>query len=259
MFDPIMQVEDDLTTTLIQQSLTSPNPAQIADIPGLYISESVTNQPCPLPTFHRLTSSSITIPSSPANLQEYGFTHVLSLMSTSARPKILSSLGIVHKIIEIDDDALGNLLAILGEACKFIDDALKPENNEKEPRVLVHCLQGISRSGAVVVAYLMKSLDLEHADAVKLARKYRPVITINSGFEEQLGLWEDMGCDIYEEGGERREKALYREWKGRRDDKFSVEGEEGEVLRNRERTKSMASVAARFGARRMDLRDGGES
>jgi dual specificity phosphatase 12 len=185
-------------------------------------------------------------------------------MSTSARPKIPPSLRIVHKIIEIDDDALGNLLAILGEACKFIDDALKPQDNQKEHRVLVHCLQGISRSGAVVVAYLMKSLGLEYEDALKLARKYRPVITINSGFEEQLGLWGEMGCDIYEEGGggsggERREKALYREWKTKLDAKFGVEGDEGEVLRNRERTKSMASVAARFGARRMDLKEGGES
>jgi dual specificity phosphatase 12 len=185
-------------------------------------------------------------------------------MSTSARPKIPPNLGIVHKIIEIDDDALGNLLAILGEACRFIDDALKPQNNQKEPRVLVHCLQGISRSGAVVVAYLMKSLGLEFRDALKLARKHRPVITINSGFEEQLRLWGEMGCDIYEKdddgsSGERKEKALYLDWKTKLDAKFGVEGGEGEVLRNRERTKSMASVAARFGARRMELKDSRES
>lgn len=190
-------------------------------------------------------------------------------MSTSARPKISPSLGIAHKLIEIDDDALGNLLAVLGEACGFIDDALKSGNSNT--KVLVHCLQGISRSGAVVVAYIMRTLSLHFPAALALARTYRPIITINSGFEEQLGLWETMGYDVYESnddgagedgnGGERKGKALYREWNEKRKGLFEAEGEDGEVSRNRERTKSMAGVAARFGKRRIDLKgceDGNE-
>ncbi|KAH7398552.1 protein-tyrosine phosphatase-like protein [Pyrenochaeta sp. MPI-SDFR-AT-0127] len=220
-------------------AFASPNPAQIEDVPGLYISD-------------------ITIPSSPAQLQEHGITHVLTLMTNRSRPKIPADLCIVHKFVEIDDDALSDILVHLEEACKFIDNALlspanhsdattENENCSKEVKVLVHCLQGMSRSGAVVVAYLMRRLSLTFASALERARLSRPIITLNHGFAEQLDLWQRMDFDIHDDQG--REKALYKAWKSRRDGKLAM----GEVESNKERTKSMASMAARFGARRLEL------
>jgi dual specificity phosphatase 12 len=175
-------------------------------------------------------------------------------MTTTTRPKITQESGVVHKFILLEDDALADLLSVLDEACAFITNALHPTTNndeEKESstgRVLVHCLQGISRSGAIVVSYIMKSLNMQYTDALDLARKYRPIITPNLAFAEQLDLWERMHyCLLNDDGSE---KTLYRDWKVRRESKLRM----GEEENNRERARSVASMAARFGARRMEFK-----
>jgi dual specificity phosphatase 12 len=175
-------------------------------------------------------------------------------MTTTTRPKITQEAGIVHKFILLEDDALADLLSVLDEACSFITEALHPTTNndeKKEPstvRVLVHCLQGISRSGAIVVSYIMKSLNMQYVDALDLARKYRPNITPNLAFAEQLDVWGRMQYCVLDDDGS--EKALYRDWKARRESKLRM----GEEENNRERTRSVASLVARFGARRMEFK-----
>lgn len=55
---------------------------------------------------------------------------------------------IQHVYIEKHDESKEDMLPILGEACKVIE-----ENNQKGKGVLVHCAMGISRSATVMVAY----------------------------------------------------------------------------------------------------------
>lgn len=52
--------------------------------------------------------------------------------------------------------------------------------------VVVHCAQGKSRSGAVVVAYLMRLRNLDADAALKEAQRRRPVIQPNDNFMRQL-------------------------------------------------------------------------
>ncbi|KAF2182468.1 hypothetical protein K469DRAFT_478194, partial [Zopfia rhizophila CBS 207.26] len=52
-----------------------------------------------------------------------------------------------------------------------------------------HCLQGISRSGAVIVAYLMRKLEIDYPTALVLVRKYRDVVNPKEGFEKKLQHW----------------------------------------------------------------------
>lgn len=52
--------------------------------------------------------------------------------------------------------------------------------------VVVHCAQGKSRSGAVIVAYLMYRLKLDADAAVGYAQKRRPVLEPNANFMRQL-------------------------------------------------------------------------
>jgi dual specificity phosphatase 12 len=144
-------------------------------------------------------------------LQDYGITHVLTLLSSRTRPKIPEDLGVVHKTIEIDDDALADLLGVLEESSAFIEKALR----EKGGKVLVHCLQGISRSGAVIVAHLMKMLGIGYEEALERARNSRETIRPNKGFEEQMKLWHEMQFNLHDEQG--GEKDLYKEWKEKRD------------------------------------------
>lgn len=53
-------------------------------------------------------------------------------------------------------------------------------------RVLVHCAAGSSRSGAIIVAYLMWELKIPMQQALEMAQQRRPIISPNPGFCEQL-------------------------------------------------------------------------
>lgn len=66
---------------------------------------------------------------------------------------------LVLKQINIDDDPLEDFLFHLKDACDWIQiglpslPAMDGEQLAEQPGVLVHCVQGMSRSGAVIVAY----------------------------------------------------------------------------------------------------------
>lgn len=167
-------------------------------------------------------------------------------------PTIPQDLGIVHKIVDIEDDPLTDLLSLLDEICTWIDAGLTPslqssdvEQSTNSPNVLVHCRQGISRSGSVVVAQIMRQTKVDYDTALARARTYRDIITPNEGFESQLRLWGEMGCSIRRDNGELKHQ--YVAWKAEKDRTVAA----GEEEKNRVRAKSMASMAAEFGARRL--------
>lgn len=61
--------------------------------------------------------------------------------------------------------------------------------------VLVHCVAGISRSAAVVIAYLLLQRDMPLRDAVATVRRARPVAYPNVGFMAELMLLEQEHRD----------------------------------------------------------------
>lgn len=65
-----------------------------------------------------------------------------------------------------------------------------------EGTVLVHCHAGISRSVAIVLAYLMHMRKISVQDALNLIRSRRPIADPNSGFMHQLELYESAGCSV---------------------------------------------------------------
>lgn len=205
------------------------------------------------------------IPHSLPNLQEYGITHVLTLFPKRFAPEIPPESGILHRVVEVEDDPLEDLLSLLDGLCKWIDDALmrrrtvseqesvvvggEGAEERKMERVLVHCLQGVSRSGAVVVAYVMRRLRIGYAEALAIARKDRDVITPNMGFAQQLRLWGEMEYVVKKEDGGFKQQ--YLTWK---EDRDRVE-DMGEEERSKLRVRSMGAMAARFGARRMEMKN----
>lgn len=62
------------------------------------------------------------------------------------------------------------------------------------PSVLVHCMVGVSRSAAIIMAYLMKKYGMSRDEAITFVRCTRPVVQPNPGFQRQLSLWEDLCC-----------------------------------------------------------------
>ncbi|KAK3376144.1 protein-tyrosine phosphatase-like protein [Lasiosphaeria ovina] len=82
-----------------------------------------------------------------------------------------------------------------------------------EPRVLVHCHMGISRSAAAVVAYLMRKHSITHREAINQVLGVRECIFPNAGFMEQLKVWEETRSQLYEKDSDIPKKAyrLYLE------------------------------------------------
>lgn len=125
--------------------------------------------------------------------------YVLSLLDNSLsqphpKPESRASL-FTQNLIIIDDVPEADLLAHLTPACDWIERCLA--NNDGN--VLVHCHMGQSRSAAVVVAYLMRRENIGVERAIERVKRRRSVVRVNVGFWKQLGLWEGMGYDVWEE------------------------------------------------------------
>jgi predicted protein tyrosine phosphatase len=91
--------------------------------------------------------TSIMAARSSRSLSERRISHILSVCS-DAIPAELPESGITHMRISVEDVDYADLLIHLPHACNFIDHALRSQGV-----VLVHCVQGLSRSAAVIAAY----------------------------------------------------------------------------------------------------------
>ncbi|KAH8800354.1 protein-tyrosine phosphatase-like protein [Xylogone sp. PMI_703] len=216
--------------------------AEIKPIPGLYISDRFATRNRPL-------------------LKSLNIKYILSATHQEDIAKFNDNgdTKIIRKHIDIDDDATEDILCHLKEACDWIDAALKNRSGESNVGVLVHCTQGISRSAAFIVGYLMRTLSVPYSTALSMVRETRTWATPNRGFEYQLKVWEHCQYDVYlpdspstasesisNEGP--KEKPAYKAWKRERDALLS----KGEEVVNRARVSSIASLAAEFGRKRKE-------
>jgi dual specificity phosphatase 12 len=115
--------------------------------------------------------------------------------------------------IDLEDDDEANLLQHLPSALDFISQALRTTaaaTSCAEPQtsppgkqgsaaavVLIHCVQGVSRSASLAIAYLLhtnKSLDPD--SALELLKKSHPSAAPNSNFMNQLHLFHCMNCTL---------------------------------------------------------------
>eukprot|EP00467_Chlorarachnion_reptans_P015656 CAMPEP_0114537794 /NCGR_PEP_ID=MMETSP0109-20121206/29771_1 /TAXON_ID=29199 /ORGANISM="Chlorarachnion reptans, Strain CCCM449" /LENGTH=399 /DNA_ID=CAMNT_0001721713 /DNA_START=1 /DNA_END=1200 /DNA_ORIENTATION=- len=89
--------------------------------------------------------------------------------------------------IHIEDKPGCDLLKYLEKAVSFIENAI-----DGGGRVYVHCNQGRSRSGTVVVALFIKRFGLDVATALSRVREKRSVVCPNEGFMKQLEQWQHL-------------------------------------------------------------------
>lgn len=87
-----------------------------------------------------------------------------------------------YKLVPVLDVPREDLYVHLHDAVDFIENAIHQQN----ATVLVHCRQGISRSGSVVTAYIMKKYGMDPEQALEYVRKRRPIVLPNAGFRQQL-------------------------------------------------------------------------
>jgi len=75
------------------------------------------------------------------------------------------------------------IIKYFGECLNFMD---------WEEKTLVHCKIGTSRSATIVIAYLMWKQKMKYDDAYNFVKIKRKRIGPNSGFKEQLKIFENL-------------------------------------------------------------------
>ncbi|KAG6860699.1 hypothetical protein C0995_008371 [Termitomyces sp. Mi166 len=117
-------------------------------------------------------------------LLEHGISHLVQVLDAPWIP-ISEKDGFSCHRIQILDQTTVDLKPHLEAACSYIDRALRSGRN-----VLVHCQQGISRSPAVVIAYLIRNHGMSYDNAFALLKRKRACVKPNSGFVSALREWE---------------------------------------------------------------------
>ena len=89
--------------------------------------------------------------------------------------------------LDVQDNHMCDLLPFFPLTCDFIERAL---TESKSNKVLVHCAAGISRSGAVAIAYMMFKEDWDFQTAWKKGQEGRKKMYPNLSFQTQLKVWD---------------------------------------------------------------------
>ncbi|CDO77073.1 hypothetical protein BN946_scf184473.g17 [Trametes cinnabarina] len=113
-------------------------------------------------------------------LKAHNIRSVLSAM----RGRVTIHDTFIRHQVNIDDTESSDILQHFVPAVTFIQAEL-----DKGHGVLVHCQAGMSRSVAIVAAYLMVSQGLDPESALAVIRKSRPNVQPNEGFMRQLEIF----------------------------------------------------------------------
>lgn len=134
---------------------------------------------------------------------QYKITHILSVIPGPI-PKYYTE-NYTCKQIEITDEETTNIIQFFPECIEFINSALYPDGapapgsgstGKHQGNILIHCAQGISRSVAVIMAYLMQSYSLSVKNSLHAVRRKSPEVQPNTAFMEQLELFSKMHCTV---------------------------------------------------------------
>lgn len=114
-------------------------------------------------------------------LKARGVTHVVNAAAATV-PNFHEGNGVTYLPLELLDLPEFTLTRdTIDLVCDFIETALSAGG-----AVFVHCNAGISRSGALVVAFLILRCGMSLAEALAKARAARPLVRPNDGFMRQL-------------------------------------------------------------------------
>jgi protein-tyrosine phosphatase len=86
-----------------------------------------------------------------------------------------------YKNIDLEDHKHEKIIEKFQEAFEFIHSAKKDGS-----KILIHCVQGMSRSATIVIAFLMFDSKMTLKEAYGFVKSKRTIIEPNPGFMKQL-------------------------------------------------------------------------
>ncbi|KAK1291844.1 Dual specificity protein phosphatase [Acorus calamus] len=101
-----------------------------------------------------------------------------------------TDLKVTRMAVPLRDMEDEDLLDYLDVCLDFID------KGRREGSILVHCFAGVSRSAAIITAYLMKTERRSQEDALESLQESCEFVCPNDGFIEQLKMFEEMGFKV---------------------------------------------------------------
>lgn len=138
--------------------------------------------------------------------RDHGITHILLVLPGPIPPRYRAA-PYTHKQIAVTDEETTNLLQYFAETNAFMELALFPPKSASVAaaaaaaapspavhahKILVHCAQGVLRSAAVVIAYLMQKYRLNYKQALHALTRKNPGVQPNPAFVEQLEIFLKM-------------------------------------------------------------------
>ncbi|XP_048213692.1 dual specificity protein phosphatase 12 isoform X3 [Perognathus longimembris pacificus] len=127
----------------------------------------------------------------PGRLREAGITAVLTVDAEPGFPAGAGFEGFRRLFVPALDKPETDLLSHLDRCVAFIGQA-----RAEGRAVLVHCHAGVSRSVAVMTAFMMKTDQLTFEKAYENLQTIKPEAKMNEGFEWQLKLYQAMGYEV---------------------------------------------------------------
>ena len=98
------------------------------------------------------------------------------------------SPSIKYLPIFLRDDPGADLIKCFFQTIDFIENE---DESNKTKKILIHCIEGISRAPALIAGYLMWKQNIKTENAIEFIKSKRKCIDINLGFIIQLHKWEN--------------------------------------------------------------------
>ncbi|KAG9481472.1 hypothetical protein GDO78_010608 [Eleutherodactylus coqui] len=116
-------------------------------------------------------------------LQKYGITHIVCIRQSIEANFIKPNFQHLFRylVLDIADNTIENIIRFFPMTKEFIDGCLQSGG-----KVLIHGNAGISRSAALVIAYIMETFGVKYRDAFTYVQERRFCINPNAGFVHQL-------------------------------------------------------------------------
>ncbi|CAF3963411.1 unnamed protein product [Rotaria magnacalcarata] len=133
------------------------------------------------PMTHIIDGLYIGSESNAKNLEELSQEQIRCIINVTSHVPLYHSDHFQYCHLPADDTQKQNLLEHFDQAYSFIHDAI-----EKNEKILVHCVAGISRSPAIVIGFLMRYAKMNMNDAYNFVKRKRSIVSPNLNFMGQL-------------------------------------------------------------------------